>query len=228
MAVMATVTGSSGAVANLSNRFQVGGCDRLGFKPRLSLRLKGATHRSGHPALKGTVTYSPGSGYANIAKAVVALPHSEFLDQAHIGTVCTRVQFAANACPAGSIYGHAKAVTPLLDYPLEGPVYLRSSDHELPDLVVALRGPDSQPIDVDLVGRIDSKNGGIRTTFEAVPDAPVFKFTLTLFGGKKGLLVNSTNLCKSTNRAIASFTGQNGKTYDTTPKVKADCHHKHR
>jgi autotransporter translocation and assembly factor TamB len=160
------------------------------------------------------------------------LSYFAFLDNAHIGTPCTRVQFAAKACPADSIYGHAKAVTPLLDDPLEGPVYLRSSDHELPDLVVALRGPFTQPIEVDLVGRIDSKNGGIRTTFEAVPDAPVTDFNLTLFGGKKGLLVNSINLCKSTNRATVKLTGQNGKTYDTSPKVGAKCpkakSHKHR
>lgn len=31
-------------------------------------------------------------------------------------------------CPPDSIYGHAKAVTPLLAEPLEGPVFLRSSD----------------------------------------------------------------------------------------------------
>lgn len=102
----------------------------------------------------------------------------------------------------------------------------------MPDLVAALH---NKQVDIALDGRIDSvKNGRIRNTFEAVPDAPVTKFTLEMFGGKKGLLVNSKNLCKSTNRAIVKFTGQNGKTYDTTPKVKADCgkkgkkRHKHR
>jgi len=42
-------------------------------------------------------------------------------------------------------------------------------------------------------------------------------------GGKKGLLVNSTNLCKGTNKAISEFTGQNGKIYDTNPVLKAQC-----
>ena len=112
------------------------------------------------------------------------MPHSEFLAQNHIKTICTRVQFAADQCPKGSIYGYVTATTPLLEKPLEGPLYLRSSSHPLPDLVAALHGQ----IDVDLVGRIDSKNGGIRTTFDAVPDAPVSKFVLTMQGGKKGLL----------------------------------------
>ncbi len=159
-------------------------------------------------------------GGANIARASVALPHSEFLAQDHISTVCTRVQFAAReGCPAGSIYGRATAISPLLDRPLSGPVYLRSSSHPLPDLVAALDGQ----IHVDLVGRIDSKNGGIRTTFDAVPDAPVSKFVLSMQGGKKGLLENSTDICRFANRATAKFDGQNGKIHDTDPPLRASC-----
>jgi hypothetical protein len=142
------------------------------------------------------------------------------LEQSHIGTVCTRVQFAANACPKASIYGKAKAITPLLDKPLEGPVYLRSSSHELPDLVAALNGQ----IDVVLAGRVDTgKGGGIRNTFEAVPDAPVSKFVLEMKGGSKGLLVNSENICRKPQRASVSFTAQNGKVSDTTPLIKNSC-----
>jgi len=209
--------------ASLSSPFQVGECKELGFKPKLSINLKGDTKRSGNPALKATLTYPKGA-YANIASASVALPHSEFLDQAHIKTICTRVQFAegntpGEKCPAGSIYGFAKAITPLLDQPLEGPVYLRSSSHPLPDLVAALNGQ----IQVVLDGTIDSHKGGIRNRFEAVPDAPVSKFTLTMQGGKKGLLENSTNLCRSTNRATVAFTAQNGKTSDYQPVVTNSC-----
>lgn len=158
---------------------------------------------------------------ANIASASVALPHSEFLDQAHIRTVCTRVQFAQNACPAGSVYGTAVAKTPLLDEPLSGNVYLRSSDHPLPDLVMALRGK----IDVNVVGRIDSVKGGIRNTFDLIPDAPVETFTLDLQGGKKGLLVNSRDLCGKPARATARFNGQNGDVSNFHPVLKSACKH---
>jgi hypothetical protein len=221
MSVEATVTGEGGSSASLSNRFQVGGCAALGFKPKLALRLFGGTHRGSHPRLVATLKAREGD--ANIAGASVALPHSEFLDQAHIGTVCTRVQFKANQCPAASIYGHAEAITPLLDSPLSGPVYLRSSDNPLPDLVVALRGPDSQPIEVVLDSRIDSVNGGIRSSFEAVPDQPVSSFTLKMQGGKKGLLVNSRNLCKSVNKATANFTAQNGRVASSRPVLQNSC-----
>jgi uncharacterized repeat protein (TIGR01451 family) len=205
-------------VAPLTNRFQVGGCQNLGFKPKLSLKLKGGTERNKNPALTATLTYPKGS-YANVKSAQVTLPHSEFLDQAHIRTICTRVQFAASQCPAGSIYGYAKAETPLLEKPLEGPVYLRSSSHPLPDLVADLNGQ----IQVVLDGRVDSIHGGIRNSFEAVPDAPVSKFTLSLQGDKKGLLVNSTDICKGTHKATADFTGQNGKVFESRPELQASC-----
>jgi hypothetical protein len=217
MAISGGITSVLNQSSPLSNPFQVGECKKLGFAPKLSLRLKGDTKRGGTPALKATLTYPKGN-YANIAKASVALPHSEFLDNAHIQTVCTRVQLAASACPKGSIYGKARAFTPLLDKPLEGPVYLGTGyGHELPDLLADLNGQ----IHVILNGTIDSIHGGIRNRFEVVPDAPVSKFTLEMQGGSKGLLENSTNLCAKTNRATARFIAQNGKVDNYNPPVIA-------
>ncbi len=227
MAVSGVVGGANGASADVSSRFQVGGCSRLAFKPKLSLRLAGKTRRTGFPALRATLKMPPGG--ANIARASVALPASEFLAQNHIRTICTRVQFAAGAgegtqCPPGSVYGHAVAYSPLLDAPLQGPVYLRSSDNPLPDLVASLDGQ----IHVDLVGRIDSHNGGIRNTFELVPDAPVSKFTLTMQGGRKGLLENRRNICAGANRATVRFDAQNGKIADSRVPLRAKCTKKRR
>jgi hypothetical protein len=202
----------------VSTPFQAADCAALNFKPKLSLTLKGGTKRGGHPSLKATLKMK--AGEANIARAQVTLPKSEFLDQSHIGTVCTRVQYAKDQCPAKSVYGYARAITPLLDEPLAGPVYLRSSEHKLPDLVAGLK---SGKIEIDLAGRIDSVEGQIRTTFESVPDAPVSTFTLTMAGGKKGLLENSTNLCARPHKAIIEFDGQNGKIKDSTPVLKPQC-----
>ena len=216
MAVGGTIASAGGASAEVSNRFQVADCGSLGFKPKLSLKFSGPTHRSAHPALRATLAMPKG---ANIGKAVVTLPKTEFLENAHIRTVCTRVQYAAGNCPKDSVYGYAKAWTPLLDKPLQGPVYLRSSNHTLPDLVASLDGQ----IHVDLAGRIDSPGGKIRNTFWAVPDAPVSKFVLTMQGGKKGLLVNNVELCQARPRARAEFTGQNGKRSASNPLVKVAC-----
>jgi hypothetical protein len=219
MAVDATVSGDAGASAALSSRFQVSECGSLGFEPRLALELAGPTHRSAHPALKATLTMPKGG--ANVAKTVVTLPKTEFLENAHIQTICTRPQYAANQCPAKSIYGYAKAWTPLLDKPLQGPVYLRANGgaRDLPDLVASLGGQ----IHVDLAGYIDSVDARIRTRFTTVPDAPVTKFELNMKGGKKGLLVNNAELCKTKPVADVKFTGQNGKVLETRPAVKVAC-----
>jgi hypothetical protein len=221
MSASANIGSSDGAAATPSNRFQIGDCDALKFTPKLRLALKGGTKRNSNPALVATLTQP--AGQANIGRVSVALPHSEFLAQSHIRTVCTRVQFAANACPSGAIYGEAEAITPLLDQPLKGPVYLRSSSNKLPDLVVALRGPESQPIEVDLDGRVDSVNGGIRNTFDLVPDAPVSKFVLRMQGGKKGLVVNSTNICQGSHKATVKMEGQNGRVHNFSSPLKAKC-----
>ena len=219
MQVTSTIASTQGATASPSQRFQVAGCERLGFKPRLSLRLSGGTKRADHPAL--TAVLRPRPGDANISRVEVALPHTEFLAQNHIRTICTRVQFAADSCPAGSVYGTVTAASPIFDYPLYGNVYLRSSSHPLPDMVLKLKGPASQPIEIVTVGRIDSKNGGIRTTFENIPDAPLTKVVLRMPGGKKSLLENSTNICRTVPHASAKLDAHNGKFRDFSPPLQS-------
>jgi len=201
----------------VSTPFQVKDCDALGFKPKLFMRAFGSTRRAKSPKLRAILVARDGD--ANIGRAAVTLPKALFLEQASLANVCTRVQFAANDCPKDSVYGYARAYTPLLDGPLQGPVYLRSSDNELPDMVAALHGQ----VDIDLDGRIDSVKGKIRNTFDVVPDVPVSKFILTVRGGKHGLLVNSRSLCAHKYKVLARFTGQNGKHANMRPKLRAPC-----
>jgi hypothetical protein len=222
--VTSVLTSAGGLTATPSTPFQVGGCGELAFKPKLALKFTGQTHRSAHPALKATLRMPKGG--ANIAKATVLLPQTEFIDNAHINNPCTRVQFDAGQCPKSSILGTATAISPLLDEPLRGPVYFRSNGgaRELPDLVADLNGP----IQVTLVGFIDSVKTGpetsrVRTRFLSVPDAPVSKFVLNMKGGDKGLIVNTEELCKVRPRARAEFTGQNGKRSVSNPLVKLGC-----
>jgi hypothetical protein len=192
----------------ISVPFQTSACEKLPFRPKLSMRLFGGlkvARRSGHPKFRAVLVARDGD--ANIRRAAVTLPHSEFLDQSHIGTVCVKARLAANDCPARSIYGYARAKTPLLDDELAGPVYLVPSNHGLPDLLADLRGQ----VNIRLRGTISSVKARIKTVFETVPDVPVSKFVLTMKGGKKGLLTNSRNLCAGPNFSFASFKAQNGK-----------------
>jgi hypothetical protein len=220
-----TVNGSllslAGSTASLQSRFQLAECGQLKFKPSLALSLKGGTKRGQYPAL--TAVLKNRAGDANISAIQVALPHSEFLAQNHIRTVCTRVQFAASACPPGSVYGKVTVKTPLLDYPLSGPVYLRSSDNTLPDLVPDLHGPPNQPIHFEAAGKTDSIGGGIRNTFSFIPDVPFTKLTLQLQGNKKGLLENSRDICATTNKADVSFSAHNGLGLEAQPQLQVKC-----
>jgi hypothetical protein len=209
----------NGATAPISQRFQAASCASLGFKPRLLVSLRGGTRRTAHPALRAVLTARRGD--ANLGHVSVSLPHSEFIDQAHIGSPCTRVQFNENRCPRLSILGKVKAFTPLLAKPLEGLVYFRSNGGErlLPDIVLDLHGQ----IHLVQVGFVDSKHGRIRTTFASVPDAPVRKIVLNMFGGKRGLLVNSESICRPNLRADVKMQAQNGRRRHLTPLIETSC-----
>jgi hypothetical protein len=226
MQSLSTLTGSGAdpftpaddVAATAAQRYQLLGCSGLGFKPRLSLHLRGSAKHARYPSLRAA--YVPPAGDANLKTARVTLPPSIFLAQEHIDTVCTRAEFARQACPPGSVYGRARATTPLLEEGLEGPVYLRSSSHDLPDLVASLHG---RGIAIEVVGRVDSDNGGLRGTFEGLPDAPVTKFTMTLEGGKQGLLVNAEDLCSRPQRATARFVAHNNATAALRPRLATKC-----
>lgn len=189
----------------VSDPFQASDCRALGFKPKLKVKLFGGTKRDKNPRLKAVLTAR--NGDANVARTALTMPRSLFLDQSHIGTVCTRPQLAAHNCPKASVYGKGWAKSPLLDKPLQGKVYLVSSNNELPDLLVDLRGQ----VDIHLRGVISSSRGGLKTVFRNVPDVPVSKFVLNMKGGKKSLLVNSQNTCAKPQRAVLNIKGQNGK-----------------
>jgi hypothetical protein len=226
LSIASTMTGSRAPFTNPRDAvvtgtvpYQVSSCSERGFAPSLALGLKGGTTRGNYPTLKAVMTSRPGD--ANLASAAVTLPPSLFLAQNHIGDICTRVQFSADACPPRSVIGSARAETPLMAEPMEGSVYLRSSDNLLPDLVAVLRG---RGVRIVVEGRIDSSHGGIRATFAGLPDAPVSKFTMTIFGGRKrGILVNSDNLCRSSQPAVARMIGQNNAGVVLKPKLIVKC-----
>ncbi len=231
---VATLTSTLGHSASPASSYAAIGCRSLGFSPQISFRLRGKTRRGGFPALKATVKMPPGG--ANIAGTTVVFPPSEFVANAHFKNICTKPLFAAKECPASTIYGYARAKSPLIDGALEGPVYLRShterDKYVLPDVVVELRGPSSLPLEIDLVGHVDSArrrlpNGEVvaplRNTFEATPDAPISEFTISLQGGSKGLLENSADLCAHPYRATARFAAQNGRTATLHPAMRVSC-----
>lgn len=229
-AMESTLTGSGArfddqsddSTAKVSVRFQLLNCLTLGFKPKLGIRLRGGTDRGDHPSLRAT--FAARKQDANLRRIAVTMPHSLFLAQSHIRTVCTRERFAQERCPEGSAYGRAVAHSQLFDGPLRGSVYLRSSDSELPDLVASLR---YEEVRIVLSGRIGpSKKGGIRVFFDELPDAPIERFVMTLAGGKRGLLVNSVNICANPPRATVKGLAQNNLGRVFSSKLRGRCDRK--
>ena len=140
--------------------FHATDCKALKFKPKFHARILGGkkqARRTANPKFQAILEAR--NGDANLRRAAFILPKATILDQGHIDTVCTRVQLAANSCPKESIYGEAKATSPFLDGNLKGPVYLDLLDHQLPDLVVDLRGQ----VNVRLRGVISSVQGRLKT-----------------------------------------------------------------
>ncbi len=224
-AVTGEAISTSGQLAPLQNRFQVGGCGALSYTPKLKLQMNGATRRSGHPSLKATLTQP--SGQANTRRAVVILPPTTFIDQNHIANPCTRPQFAAKNCPPASVLGKVRVFTPLFDNPLEGPVYFRANggERELPDVVLDLHGR----VDVIAVGFVDavtkkgSESSRVRTIFASLPDAPIAKAVFTFQGGKKGVFVNSANICKVPNLATVKMKAHNNRVQHSEARIGTGC-----
>ena len=97
--------------------------------------------------------------------------------------------------------------------------------------MLGLGGPPSQPVHVELAGKTDSVKGALRNTFSAIPDAPFNKARVVLFGGKRGLVVNSRNLCAQSrrdSRANVRMVGQNGKAEQLHPLVRNSCGKAHK
>jgi hypothetical protein len=226
--MLSTLTGSGlnydnpadDSSATVARHFQLFNCLTLGFEPKLGMRLRGGSKRGDYPSLRATFA-ARGPQDANLKRIGVTTPHALFLAQEHIKEVCTRPQFDAERCPAGSVYGKAVAHTPLFDEPLRGDVYLRSSTNKLPDLVASIR---SGEVRIVLEGRIGpGKQGGIETYFDELPDAPIEQFTMTLFGGKRGLLVNSSNICKAPPLASVKALAQNNIGAIFSSKLRGQC-----
>ncbi|MFZ1153401.1 MAG: hypothetical protein WAN93_00705, partial [Solirubrobacteraceae bacterium] len=164
-------------------------------------------------------TYPAGS-QANISKVKVDLPKQLPSRLTTLQKACTNSQFEANpaGCPAASIIGHARAVTPLIPVPLEGPAYFVSHGGEaFPSLIMVLQG---YGVTIDLVGTTFINKAGITSsTFKTVPDQPVGSFELTLPQGKYSALAATGNLCKAKLNMPTEFDAQNGAVIHQTTKI---------
>jgi DNA-binding beta-propeller fold protein YncE len=226
MSLTATLQLSEGGTSTISTPFQVTNCAVLGFKPGFKVSTSGKTSRSKGASLTAKLTYpkAPFGSQANIARVKVDLPKQLPSRLTTLQKACTAAQFNTNpaGCPAASFIGHAKAITPILPVPLEGPaIFVSHGGEAFPSLIVVLQG---YGVTIDLVGStFISKAGITSSTFKTVPDQPVTSFELTLPEGKYSALAANGNLCASTKTVTVSkrVTRRiHGHTRRVTVKVK--------
>ena len=66
-------------------------------------------------------------------------------------------------------------------------------------------------------------NGHLKSVVPVIPDAPVGHFRLSLFGGSKGYLVNTRDLCGGDIVAKIQYLAQNGKKLAQNPSIQTAC-----
>lgn len=231
LTISASIVSVQGTGASAASPFQATGCNSLAFAPTLTMGLAGnrQTLAGGHPALTATVTSR--LGQANVRSAAVTLPLSLALDPNNSNNVCSVAASDTDSCPAKTAIGTARVTTPLLSQPLTGTVYLvqgfrtnaqGQQIRTLPSLLVPLRGQ----VAIDLRGQtsVDSRSRLV-TTFPAVPDAAISSFTLTINGGRRGILVvtGNANLCRGRQVTTAAFAAQSGASKNLTSTIAVPC-----
>jgi hypothetical protein len=196
----------------------------------------GTANASGTGSTSGSTSGTPGNTSvaqteeSNIASVKVELPKQLPSRLTTLQKACTSAQFDSNpaGCPSASVVASAKAITPILPVPLEGPAYFVSHGNEaFPQLILVLQG---YGITIDLVGdTFISKAGITSSTFASVPDAPVSSFELTLPEGKySALAANLPNgahdFCGQKLTMPTELTGQNGAViHQSTPITVTGC-----
>jgi hypothetical protein len=208
--ITATISGSQGTQSEASAPFAVSGCAGLPFAPKFSVYTSGKPSRLNGTSLDARLVFGPGP-QSNIAHVKVELPRQLPSRLPTLQKACPAGVFEANParCPAASVIGAAKAITPVMPVPLRGPVYFVSHGGEaFPNLVTVLQG---YGVRVDLIGDTHiSKTGITSSTFTNVPDVPVSSFELFLPQGPYSALTAVGNPCRERLVMPTVFTAQDG------------------
>ncbi len=222
LAVTGTLSSTSGVGAAVSSPFAAVNCASLPFKPKFTVSTQAKTSKARGASLSAQIV--SGAGQANVGKVRVILPRQLPARLSTLQKACPDTTFDADpaSCPAASIVGVARAVTPVLAHPLAGSVYLVSHGSRFPDLVPVLEG---EGIVVYLDGNLDIKRGLTSATFNSIPDLPIVRFTLVLGEGPHSILAADLparargSMCGQRLQMPTAITAQNGALQAQTAKI---------
>jgi hypothetical protein len=229
MSVTATLSSTQGMSAQDQSHFQVTNCEALKFEPTFKVSTQGKTSKEDGASLDVKLAYpteplgdNQATSQANLAYVKVSLPKQLPSRLTTLQRACTAAQFESNpsGCPAASVVGHAKVLTPVLPVPLEGPAYFVSHGGEaFPSLIVVLQGDG---VTIELVGDTEIKNGITSSTFASTPDVPFTTFELTLPEGPYSALTANGDLCRQDLVMPTAFVAQNGATLNQDTHIEVE------
>jgi hypothetical protein len=193
----------------------VTGCEKLDFSPRLTVGLTEPEPASAESPSGLSVDLTipreedvEGLAEADLKDATVTLPTGIAVSPSAAAgrEACTPAEISLNnasapSCPDASILGAAKIVTPLLEAPLEGSIYLAQPYENVPafgspegpggSLLALYVVAEGDGVLVKLAGHVeaDPGTGQLTVTFDNNPQLPFGELRLSLYGGPRALLV---------------------------------------
>ncbi|HEU4735604.1 MAG TPA: hypothetical protein VFS48_01075, partial [Solirubrobacterales bacterium] len=182
-----------GAIAASSTPYQVRGCKRLGFSPRLDAALlnRGQLRKHKQVGMRVSARFHPAD--TALRSLSLAMPPALKLHVDGLKEICSRPDARRGLCPLGSRIGTARARTPLLDESLAGSVYVvQPGDAGEPDIWVALAGGG---IKLTVRGSTAPDHGRLLTKLSGLPDMPLSAFTMRLGGPGKNVLSFEASPC---------------------------------
>jgi hypothetical protein len=228
-----TVVPFSGVAASTdeqNNPVSIGGCSKLDFSP--SIEVGSGTVAAESPtgvsvSLKVPQNEDPnGLAEADLQNVSVTLPAGmEVSPSAANGLeACSEEQLgvsgsgssllfneSAARCPAGSKLGTVEVVTPLLEHPLQGALYLaKQEENPFNSLVALYLVVEGSGVLVKRAGEVhlNQQTGQIGVTFLNNPQVPLSEIKVDTFQSPHSALVNpSTCGSYTTNTDLTSWSG---------------------
>ncbi len=202
-------------------------CLGQAYNPMLSVEVdmsKGADYID-NPELTTEVTQ--GLDEADSRRVEAIMPTTLQANNGALNNQCPESAFNVSdsstpaGCPANTRVGTAVAKTPLLQAPLQGPVYLIQNVGLLPRIGLDLRGP----LPAKLFGNVTpTQTFRLDNVFGdpvPLPPVPLSNFRLTFNGGKGGLITATKALCAGDpNQFDAIFDSHGGHHVTRTGKAK--------
>jgi len=215
----------------------VTGCESLPFDPTLEAAPEPAAVAAESPSgLNVDLKLPHEEGWSGLAQAelrqlTLTLPPGMSISPAAAGGLeaCALAPVGeAVSCPDASELGETEVVTPLLERPLRGGVYLAQPNAlsgSLVGLYLTAAG-DGVAVDLDASAALDPSTGQVTLTLAGAPQLPVAEVRVRLFGGPRAPLQTPATCGAYTATArLTPWSGEESVQRASTFAIASGCAH---